>query len=253
MNPPSPNLVLEGEQEVNQQRREKPQWLDAFLAQTCRYCMLSGIHGDHHTIKIYRHVYQNAVCLMTMSQYLDCDQIQCNKNLVVSLKPLPHNGLATYADEICCKTCRRKLMDPTVVDYCSILCKTIAFDNKENKNIPPFLSHVANRIDEEENGEMEEHEQVMTDAEQQVFNVNHKEVVNAELALVERESESESEPEPIVVIVEDDQDAQQRLPMVAPLILLRQNWGTVCFDSQEPQPVDLEKQMAVQNELEGRR
>ncbi|KAM7266261.1 hypothetical protein ACFE04_004158 [Oxalis oulophora] len=141
-----------------------------------------------------------------MSQYLDCDQIQaykCNKNLVVSLKPLPHNGLATYADEICCKTCRRKLMDPNVVDYCSILCKTIAFDNKENTNIPPFLSHVANGIEEEENGEMEEHEQVMTNGERQVFIVNHKEVVNAELALVERESESE--PESIVVIVEDDQ------------------------------------------------
>ncbi|KAM7266209.1 hypothetical protein ACFE04_004106 [Oxalis oulophora] len=154
MNPPSPNLVLEDEQEVNQQRREKPQWLDAFLAQTCRYCMLSGIHGDHHTIKIYRHVYQNVVCLMTMSQYLDCDQIQ-----------------------------------------------TIAFDNKKNKNIPPFLSHVANGIEEEENGEMKEQEQVMAYGEQQVFIVNHKEVVNAELALVERESE----PEPIVVIVEDDQ------------------------------------------------
>ncbi|KAM7267147.1 hypothetical protein ACFE04_009313 [Oxalis oulophora] len=175
-----PNIVVvednKSEQEVDQHRREKPQWLDAFLAQTCHYCMLSGIHGDHDIVQIYRHIYQNVVCRHSY---------KCNINMMVSLNPLPHDGLATYADEICCKTCRRILMDPN-----ELIIATIALDKKEKENVLPFLSPIANEIKKDENGGTEEKEKVMTNGEQQLFIVNHEEAVNVGLALIERELES---------------------------------------------------------------
>ncbi|XP_071723262.1 uncharacterized protein [Rutidosis leptorrhynchoides] len=65
-----------------------------------------------------------------MEKYFDCSQIQpyrCNKNLVVSLHPLPSNGSIQTPEEICCKTCKRRLMDPYLFSFCCISCKVISF------------------------------------------------------------------------------------------------------------------------------
>ncbi|XP_051133207.1 uncharacterized protein LOC127252881 [Andrographis paniculata] len=74
---------------------------------------------------MYRHGYQNVVPLKELEALIDCTTIQnyrCNKKLVVSLTPLPHNGSGALNDkDEACHTCKRKLNYP--YQFCSLTCK----------------------------------------------------------------------------------------------------------------------------------
>lgn len=80
----------------------KPAWLDLFLSKTffdscsvhnlckndrnrycvncdsaaCQYCIASGLHEGHNILKLYRHVYKDAVPVSDMENYIDCSNIQ---------------------------------------------------------------------------------------------------------------------------------------------------------------------------------
>ncbi|PRQ45523.1 putative transcription repressor PLATZ family [Rosa chinensis] len=147
---------LQVEEAVVQQTRmnEKPEWMERFLESSffgscsahpihgnqlnrycttcnlsgCQYCMASGRQHRHHDIlKIYRHVYQDAVLLSEMDEYLDCAQIlpyKSNQSLVIALKPLPHLG---GASKYSCKTCTRRVTYP--YSYCCLHCKVVALSS----------------------------------------------------------------------------------------------------------------------------
>ncbi|KAL6219454.1 hypothetical protein ACLB2K_007213 [Fragaria x ananassa] len=61
-------------------------------------------HRHHEVLKIYRHVYHDAVLLSQMDEYLDCTQIlpyKSNQSLVIAMKPLPHLGGASSVNLRC--------------------------------------------------------------------------------------------------------------------------------------------------------
>ncbi|KAB2612352.1 hypothetical protein D8674_034668 [Pyrus ussuriensis x Pyrus communis] len=142
-------------QEV-QNGNQKPKWLDSFVkiiffdncpghnipknerniycvdcnTAACQYCIALGYHRYHQTLKIYRYVYQGAVALDAMKKHIDCSQIQpyrSNKQLVLSQTPLPRSKSKNDSDknEGCCEICKRRLLEPDVNRYCSIICKEI--------------------------------------------------------------------------------------------------------------------------------
>ncbi|PKI54419.1 hypothetical protein CRG98_025206 [Punica granatum] len=42
----------------------------------CQYCISSGTHRHHKILKLYRHVYTDAVCSDVIKNYIDCSGIQ---------------------------------------------------------------------------------------------------------------------------------------------------------------------------------
>ncbi|WCJ25170.1 hypothetical protein M5689_007076 [Euphorbia peplus] len=154
----------EQEQVSESENKKKPEWLEEFLRRTffeaceihpirrnetnrycincnlsaCQYCMSSPTHRHHNILKIYRHVYKDVVSLSSMEDHFDCSQIQpykCNKQLVISLNPLPHCGI--QSNNGVCYVCGRRLAEPHLYHYCSISCKDAAF-GMTNMD-PPFL------------------------------------------------------------------------------------------------------------------
>ncbi|XP_021738404.1 uncharacterized protein LOC110704893 isoform X2 [Chenopodium quinoa] len=148
-------------------RKLKPGWLEKFIKKTffepcsehpirrnelnkycidcdtslCQYCVSLASHSGHRILKIYRHVYKDVVPLDEIERRIDCSKIQpyrCNRQLVVALTPLPHSGAKTN-EEAACQTCRRRLIEYELYDYCSISCKVGAFLKKQNDFDPPFL------------------------------------------------------------------------------------------------------------------
>ncbi|XP_021769322.1 uncharacterized protein LOC110733565 isoform X2 [Chenopodium quinoa] len=148
-------------------RKLKPGWLEKFIKKTffepcsehpirrnelnkycidcdtslCQYCVSLASHSGHRILKIYRHVYKDVVPLDEIERRIDCSKIQpyrCNRQLVVALTPLPHSGAKTN-EEAACQTCRRRLIEYELYDYCSISCKVGAFLKKQNDHDPPFL------------------------------------------------------------------------------------------------------------------
>ncbi|KAK7276205.1 hypothetical protein RIF29_17341 [Crotalaria pallida] len=65
---------------------------------------------------------------------------KCNKNLVIPLNPLPHNGSALNPEAMSCTICNRKLTEPHLYIYCSISCKVKAVLDKADDSVPPFIS-----------------------------------------------------------------------------------------------------------------
>ncbi|KNA09766.1 hypothetical protein SOVF_150600 isoform C [Spinacia oleracea] len=148
-------------------RELKPEWLEKFFRRTffepcsehpirrnelnkycidcdaslCQYCVSLASHAGHKLLKIYRHVYKDVVPLDEIGRHVDCSKIQpyrCNRQMVIALTPLPHSGTKTN-EEATCHTCKRKLIEYEVYNYCSISCKVEAFMKKENELAPPFL------------------------------------------------------------------------------------------------------------------
>ncbi|KAH7848922.1 hypothetical protein Vadar_010283 [Vaccinium darrowii] len=146
----------------------KPEWLEPFLQRTyfgsceihgpprnelnrycidcdspaCLHCIDAGTHAQHRVLKIYRHVYKDAVLQSDMENHIDCSMIQAyrsNRKLVIVLNPLPHSSSQTGGDTACAN-CTRKLMDPRANRYCSIACKVEVFNKKPNRSEPPFLA-----------------------------------------------------------------------------------------------------------------
>ncbi|PIN06645.1 hypothetical protein CDL12_20804 [Handroanthus impetiginosus] len=155
-----------------------PKWLDSFLGKaffdtcpadhgsrnkdlnrycitcdilTCKDCVASGHHDQHQLLTIYKHVYQNAVPVDQMENHIDCKKIQhyrCNKKLVLSLTPLPHNGSgALLVGDGACHACKRKLTDHVRFHFCSIICQVQALA-RERSNIQPSTSSSLRRGDE---------------------------------------------------------------------------------------------------------
>ncbi|KAK9950973.1 hypothetical protein M0R45_006436 [Rubus argutus] len=148
----SPSSMEQVSKAVVQQ--EKPEWIGGFLEEAsliaasahpirgsqlnrycttcklsgCQYCMTAGRRHRHHKIlKIYRHVYQDAVLLSEMEKHLDCSQILCNQLLVIAVKPLPHLGGPTKSR---CKTCSRRVTRP--YRYCCLDCQVEALSSKSS-------------------------------------------------------------------------------------------------------------------------
>ncbi|XP_057523389.1 uncharacterized protein LOC130803231 isoform X2 [Amaranthus tricolor] len=150
-------------------RKLKPKWLERFLKRTffdpcskhpirrnesnkycidcdaalCQYCLSLASHTKHRVLKIYRHVYKDVVPLDEIERHIDCSRIQpyrCNRQLVISLSPLPHTGSwGKTNEESSCQTCKRKLIEHEIFSYCSISCKVDAFLKKPDESSPPFL------------------------------------------------------------------------------------------------------------------
>ncbi|CAO2825798.1 unnamed protein product [Amaranthus hypochondriacus] len=150
-------------------RKLKPKWLERFLKRTffdpcskhpirrnesnkycidcdaalCQYCLSLASHTKHRVLKIYRHVYKDVVPLDEIERHIDCSRIQpyrCNRQLVISLTPLPHTGSwGKTNEESSCQTCKRKLIEHEIFSYCCISCKVDAFLKKPDESSPPFL------------------------------------------------------------------------------------------------------------------
>ncbi|OWM64369.1 hypothetical protein CDL15_Pgr020335 [Punica granatum] len=107
----------------------------------CQYCISSGTHRHHKILKLYRHVYTDAVCSDVIKNYIDCSGIQrykSNNKSVIPLVPLPHSG--AIVEGKACEYCSRRITEPQLYKYCSISCKAFAFLLKSDELAPPFLS-----------------------------------------------------------------------------------------------------------------
>ncbi|KAJ1410553.1 hypothetical protein SESBI_21870 [Sesbania bispinosa] len=164
----SSSRKMNKDEQVAQSEDHMPSWIEAFLENTffnkcpshpirrnelnkycincdmsaCQYCVSSGSHRHHQMLKIYRHVYKDVVSLSAMEKYVDCSYIQpykCNKQLVISLNPLPHCG-STLNNEASCNICNRKLTEPNLYRYCSISCKVRAVSREPDDSVPSSIS-----------------------------------------------------------------------------------------------------------------
>ncbi|KAK1371290.1 PLATZ transcription factor family protein [Heracleum sosnowskyi] len=111
----------------------------------CKHCFSpSGSCGGHKTLRIYRHVYKDAVVGKDLKDLIDRSKIQlykCNKNRIMVLHPLDNKKKDQEVAETStgCDICKRILLNPAVYRYCSIECKVKAFLRKGKATDPPFL------------------------------------------------------------------------------------------------------------------
>ncbi|XP_074337502.1 protein RGF1 INDUCIBLE TRANSCRIPTION FACTOR 1-like [Apium graveolens] len=112
----------------------------------CKHCFSpSGSCGGHKTIRIYRHVYQDAVVGKDLKKLIDCSKIQlykCNKKRVATLHPLDNKIKVQEVTETSsnCDICKRSLHNPAAYRYCSLECKVKAISRKEKITDHPFLN-----------------------------------------------------------------------------------------------------------------
>ncbi|KAK1371284.1 hypothetical protein POM88_037379 [Heracleum sosnowskyi] len=111
----------------------------------CKHCFsLPGPCGGHKTLRIYRHVYKDAVVGKDLKDLIDRSKIQlykCNKNRIMVLHPLDNKKKDQEVAETSsgCDICTRILLNPAVYRYCSLECKVEAFLRKGKATDPPFL------------------------------------------------------------------------------------------------------------------
>ncbi|KAI4315926.1 hypothetical protein L6164_023954 [Bauhinia variegata] len=75
---------------------------------------------------------------------------KCNRQVVISLDPLPHDGSTPMSEnDASCELCGRKLTEPYSHSHCSTSGKVRLVSSKPIDSVPPFIS-VENPVEKQE-------------------------------------------------------------------------------------------------------